>query len=166
VSIIGAKLGATAPTLATLVDDIQQYTFDDSDDFVIGATEITHKWKEGSVLYPHIHWAVNGLDGTDRGVKWQLKYTIADGLTAFPVHQIVSADLTITAGTADRMYLRNDLEPAISGVGLKVGTYIVWRLERVATAHANGGPAADPFAIAVGFHIEMDTIGSRAKRAK
>jgi hypothetical protein len=156
VPIIGAKLGATAPTLATFVSDIQQYTFDKTDDFVIGATEITHGWKEGTVIYPHIHWATNGLEGTAKGVQWQLKYTIGDSSEVFSSQVTCVIDATIPANTTDRA----NFAPTINGANYHIGAYIVWRLARVATAHANGEPAADPFALAVGFHIEKDTLGS------
>lgn len=164
--IIAAKLGATAPTLATFVTDVEQYTFDATNDYVIGATEITHKWKEGTTIYPHIHWANNGTNATDRGVKWQLKYTVGDAMETFSAQTTTVVDVTIPLATADRTHMINDFATPIDGTNLKIGAYICWRLERIATAHANGAPANDPFALALGFHVEMDTIGSRTKTAK
>jgi len=164
--IIGARLGSTAPTLATFVTDIQQYTFDATNDFVIGATEITHKWKEGTIIKPHMHWATNGLELTAKGVQWQLKYTIGDYTEAFGAQVTTVIDETIPASTADRTHFTSVFGSTIDGTNIKIGAYICWRLERVATAHANGEPAVDPFGLAVGFHAEQDTIGSRQEFIK
>jgi hypothetical protein len=160
VPIIGARLGATAPTLTTFISDIQQYTFDASDDFVIGATEITHGWKEGTVIYPHIHWATNGLEATAKGVQWQLKYCIGDSAEAFSSQVTCVIDATIPANTTDRTHYVSNFAPTINGANYRIGAYIVWRLARIATTHANGEPAANPFALAVGFHVEQDTLES------
>ena len=160
--IIGAKLGATAPTLATFISDVEQYTFDATNDYVIGATELIHGWKEGTTIYPHIHWATNGSEGTAKGVKWQLKYTIADYMGNFSAQATLTVDIPIPAGTADRKHFISGFTPTIAGTNYHIGTYILWRLERVATAEAGGEPAADPFALALGIHVECDTTGSRA----
>ncbi len=164
--ITAAKLGSTAPTLATFVTDIEQYTFDNTNDFVIGATEITHKYKEGTNILPHIHWATNGSEGTAKGVQWQLKYTIGDFNEAFSAQTTTVVDATIPSSTPDRTHFLTSFDTAITGTNIKIGAYICWRLERIGTAHGNGEPVADPFGLAVGFHVEMDTVGSRTVGAK
>lgn len=166
VPIIAARLGATAPTLATFVGNVEQYTFDATNDYVIGATEITHQWKEGTVIYPHIHWATNGTNANDRGVKWSLEYTIGDSAETFAGAATTVVDVTIPLATADRTHIKSEFASTIDGANYRIGAYICWRLSRTATAHANGAPAADPFGIAVGFHVEQDTIGSRTISAK
>jgi len=164
--IIGAKLGSTAPTLTTFITDIQQYTFDATNDYVIGATEITHKWKEGTIIIPHIHWATNGSEGTAQGVQWQLKFTISDTDETFSAQVTSVVDATIPADTPDRTHYMTDFDTTIDGTNLKINAYICWRLDRIATAHGNGEPAAHPFALAVGFHAEMNTAGSRTTTTK
>jgi hypothetical protein len=159
--IIGARLGATAPTLRTFISDIEQFTFDAANDYVIGATEIIHTWQEGTVIYPHIHWVTNGSELAAKGVQWQLKYTIADATSAFGAQVTLAVDTPIPAGTPDRTHFVNDFAPSISGVGYNINSYILWRLERIATAQPGGEPAAEPFGLAVGFHVLMDTLGSR-----
>ena len=164
VPVVGAKLGSTAPTLATFVDDIEQYTFDNSNDFIIGATELTHRYKEGTDLFPHVHWATNGVDGTDRTVKWQMKYTISNGdgsapfVSSFGSQVAISEEVIIPATTADRAHILTGLG-TIDGTGLKIGAYVLWRLERIAST--GDEPSSDPFGLNVGFHHIMDTIGSR-----
>ena len=166
VPIINAKLGSTAPTLAAFMGTIEQYTFDATNDYIIGATEITHGWAEGTVLQPHIHWVTNGSDGTARGVQWQLKYTVSDHDEVFIGEQTIAVDATIPANTTDRTHYISAFAPTINGANLKIGAYIIWRLQRVATAHINGGPAADPFGIAVGFHALFNSRGSETNSTK
>ena len=164
--ITSARLGATAPTLATFIGSIQQYTFDPTNDYVIGSTEITHGWAEGTIIDPHIHWATNGLEATAKGVQWQLKWSIGNPNGTFGAEQTSVIDVTIPANTPDRTHLISDFSPEINGAGYVIGTYIVWRLARIATAHANGAPAADPFGIAVGFHAQLNTFGSTLEDSK
>ena len=164
--ITAAKLGSTAPTLTTFVSDIEQYTFDAANDYVIGATEITHKWKEGSEIHAHVHWATNGLEVAAKGVKWQLSWCIGDLGGAFSAQTVSVIDVEIPGSTTDRTHFLNHFAPIVDGAVYKIDTYILWRLERIATAHGGGEPAADPFGLAVGFHAEHDTIGSRGITTK
>jgi len=168
--ITAAKLGATAPTLATFVGNIQQYTFDASNDYVIGATELTHKYTEGTDLDIHVHWATNGTDGTDRGVKLQLEYVVSNAKGVAPFDELfpgsstnVSAETTIPASTGDRAKIISDLG-VLSDADLKIGAYICWRFERITAVGT--APSNDPFVLAVGFHMNQDTTGSREEYAK
>jgi len=167
--VTAAKLGSTAPTLATFIDNVEQYTFDAANDYIIGATEVTHGYKEGTDIHPHIHWATNGLEEANKGVKWQLEYTISnyDDTTpfaeAFGATATLVIDTVITASTPDRSHIFSSF-PDITGTGVKIGAYILWKLSRVASATA--APVADPFGLAVGFHVQSDTIGSRAELTK
>ena len=162
--IISAKLGATAPTLATFVGNVEQYTFDATNDFVIGASEITHAWKEGSEISPHIHWATNGSGTVVTGVKWDLEYTIGDSMGTFSPAGTLSIDATIPANTSDRTHFISNFSPTIDGSANKIGAYICWKLSR--SASGTTAPASDPFALAVGFHVEQDSVGSKGTVTK
>ena len=162
--VVGAKLGATAPTLATFVDDIQQFTFDNSDDFIIGNTEVVHGYKEGTDILPHVHWVTNGTDGTERTVKWQYKYTIANGKgsapfdSLYPSQVVLNAEIVIPASTGDRAHIISGLG-TIPGAGIQIGSVIAWRFERIASS--GDEPSNDPFALQVGAHAQFDTLASR-----
>lgn len=164
--IVASRLGASAPTLAEFKTGIYQYTFDATNDVVYGATEITHGWQEGTTIYPHIHWATNGLEATAKGVKWQIIWSVGDGDEAFGAVITRTVDTEIPASTADRTHLISEFTPAVVGTDRRIGAYIVWSLSRIATKHANGAPAADPFALAIGFHVLQDTTGSTGRFVK
>jgi len=164
-SILAAKPGANAPTLATFVGNVEQYTFDATNDLVFGVTEVTHAYKEGSDIECHIHWATNGTDVDARGVKWQLEYGFSDHNSAFSAtNSTMSAEATIAGATADRTHLITALGTISGTVGLHIGAYICWALSRVAAT--GSAPTGDPFAIALGFHVEQDTLGSRTRYGK
>lgn len=158
--VIAARLGSSAPTIATFITDIEQYTFDATNDYIIGATEITHTFKEGTAITPHVHWATNGSEAGDTVVQFQLKWSVCiPGAAAAAQVTAVTGDLTIPAGTADRFNYISNFTTNVSGVGLTIGTYIVFRFERIAEG-AGSAPAADPFVLAVGFHALQDSTGS------
>lgn len=165
VPIINARLGATAPTLATFIGNIQQYTFDASDDFIIGSTEVVHSYKEGTNLEMHVHWATNGVSGSNKYVKWRLEYTIANVNCAFSSgSSIISmVETVIPANTPNRTHMLTNLG-SITGLSKKIGAYIIWRFSR---ATASGTPpTTDPFALAIGFHIRQNSLGSRSEYIK
>lgn len=166
VPVVGARLGSTAPTLATFVTDIEQFTFDASNDYIIGAVEFTHGYAPGTTFEAHVHWAQNGANGTgsSRYVRFQMKYSILHiGAVAGAQQTINTGELNIPNGSADRTYYLSTLGE-ISGAGLSIGDYIVFRFERIAAVGT--APAADPFVIAVGFHAIMDSSGSMTRYTK
>ena len=166
--ITATKLGSTAPTLATFLGNTQQYTFDATNDYVIGTTEVTHEYKEGTDLHAHIHWATNGGEAVDTVVKWQLEYALANMVMtgvggAFTTGSTLSQQTTIPANTPDRTHMYTDLGD-VPGTGIKIGNYLCWKFSRV--VGIGTGPANDPFALGVGFHSESDSIGSSTETDK
>lgn len=166
VPVIGARLGASAPTLATFVSDIQQFTFDATNDFIIGASEIVHGYEQGTDIEAHVHWATNGSEVGDTTVRFQMKYSVLHiGSAASAQATLNTGDLTIAGGTADRTLYVNAFTSLITGTSITIGDYIVFRFERIA-AVAGDAPAADPFVIAVGFHARHDSTGSQTRYIK
>ncbi len=162
--LITAKVGGSGvPSLNVLQGNIKQYTFGVGD-YLYGVSEAIHGYKEGADIDPHIHWATQSSDGTDRGVKWQLEYTMANGdfaapfEEAFPASTQISIDTTIAANTAAKSHIVSSLG-TISGTGKKLDSYIAFEIRRIASAGT--APSSDPYGIAVGFHTIFNTDGSR-----
>lgn len=169
IPIINARTGVTAPSLATFIGTIEMYQFK-INDFVYGSYELAHTYKEGSDITIHMHWATGGTDVNTRGVKWQLEYSIVNAIfftspfnTSFPATTTVSGDTTIPANSNSLCHIVSSIG-TISGTGLKIGAYIVWKLTRIASAST--APTANPFGLSLGMHIEQDTIGSRQIASK
>ena len=149
--------GADFPTWTAFSGNINLYQFDVGDNLEPHATEITHQYKEGEDLEMHIHWATGGTDIDARAVKWEVEYVIASPGEAFS-GATVSAEAVIPANTPDRTAFVTTIA-TINGSALKIGAYIVSRVKRIASTGT--APTADPFGIAIGFHTQMDTLGSR-----
>lgn len=158
------KLGGAGadPLLAAFVGNTQQYTFAVNDLVPAVETEVLHEYKEGTNLSIHLHWATNGVDGTDRAVKWQVEYTFANGSSsgtyAFPSTTTASAEITIPANTTDRTHFISNIG-TVNGSSLKIGAYIITAVSRIASAGT--APSNNPFCLALGYHAEQDTLGSR-----
>ena len=158
--------GASAPTFATFLGNLKQYTFGVNDE-VHGTMEILHGYKEGTDFDMHIHWATNGTDGTDRKVKWELEYTIqnseegVDGV--FPTPTVVSGETTIDANTASKSHVYTEIA-TIDGTGIKMGAILCYRLRRISSTGTE--PSDDPFGLQLGMHYQINTIGSRQELTK
>jgi hypothetical protein len=149
--------GSNNPTPTVFVGTIQQYTFA-VNDFVSDNLELIHTYREGTDLRVHMHFATNGVNTNDRYIKFEFEYTIANGLTAFPSAQTLSAEYLIPANTPDRTHYIVPLG-TISGVGLKIGAVICYNIRR--TASAGTAPTSNPFGLQVSSHHEVDSLGSR-----
>ncbi len=164
----GRLTGASNPTLTTMVGNVEQFTFDINDEVMLN-TETTHSFKEGSMAEMHVHWVTNGSDGTDRTVKWEVEYSIANlDATApftsqFPATTTITAETTIPASTPDLSHIYTSFG-ALDLSGFNIGAYIVMRFRRIASSGTE--PSSDPFGLALGIHFEQDTTGSRSTTGK
>jgi hypothetical protein len=160
--------GASKPTLTAFSGNINKLTFALNDITEVNTTEITHDWKEGSPIELHMHWASNGVDGTNRYVKWEIDYTWANilsagGQTAFPTYTRVSAETIIPANTPDKTHFYTSLG-SFTPTGGKIGSALLMSLKRIAAS--GSAPSSNPWGLMVGVHYEIDTIGSRSVTGK
>jgi hypothetical protein len=155
--------------LTTFKGNIKRYTFAVNDYLPLTDAEVMHSYKEGSNLEFHIHWATNGLEGTDAYVKWEIEYTYAnqdpgDGVgDAFQTPTVITAEQLIPANTPDRTNMYT-LVGTLIDASLNFGATVSVRIRRIASTGT--APAADPFGLMVGIHIEQDTMGSRTLTTK
>ena len=161
--IVGRPGIGNNPSLAAFQGNIQQYTFDVGD-YIYGAQEIIHRYKEGTDISVHVHWATNGTDVDERTVKWELEYTLQGSTSSVPFNKLfpssttISSETAIPASTGDRAHILTSIG-TISGTGVVIGSYILYRFRRIASSGTE--PSSDPFGLAVGFHVEQNTLGSR-----
>ena len=149
---------SSAPTWAVFTTNIKKYTFAVNDYVYVGSSELAHTYKEGSNLYPHIHIYTNGVDVTDRTVKYKSN-NIMCGVGAAAVEANFEKQFTIPANTPDKTHLLLQFD-AVSGVGKTIGGDICARFSRV-VEDTGTAPSNDPFVSQLGIHIEQDTMGSR-----
>lgn len=143
------------PTLATLVGNIQQFTFA-INDYVSDNLELLHEYKEESDMSFHIHWSNQGTESTTKSVIWSLEYAKANTYGAFTT-ATVTASADITVGTVDRQHFITAF-PTVSGTGIGIGALFAYNIKRIASGNE---PTQNPFGLQVSAHIEQDTLGSR-----
>lgn len=127
---------------------------------VYGSGEVLHSYKQGSDLYPHVHWMASTADAGN--VTWFLEYTIADA------NAVYSAPITIsvTQATTSAAWVHRLAEfPAINGTGLTIGAQIAFRLYRNATTPTDTY-TANAALLSFGIHYQINSVGSISRISK
>ena len=149
------KAGVADPGIVTIIGTIDGYGFDaGSDEELFFSIEMPHDWKEGSTIYPHAHWSPTDADTND--VRWGLVTSWANIDDTFPA-TTTSEVLDAGSGTADdHQYVDFD---SIDGSLKTISSIILCRVYREGS-HASDEYGVDAVLHNVGFHYEIDTIGS------
>lgn len=130
--------------------------------------QLPHKYKVGTVLYPHVHWTT--LIGTPSGtdVVWGFEYNIVKiGGTFSSTTTITTTNSVISAigtPTTARQHLISAF-PDISGTNIDISSVIMCRLYRKA-GDSNDTFGNQVFLLGFDFHYEIDTEGSRSQYTK
>lgn len=129
------------------------------DDFhVCDASELPHCWAEGTSISWHIHMLTNGQEGSDKFVKWELTWAVADaGEVLAEQTTITTSDFTIPSGTPTKTMFIVPIG-SVTLTGYRIGAHIYPRLKRVTATGA--APAANPWVGMLQAHIQMNTLGS------
>ena len=162
--IVVRTTGTNIPSLTTFQGNLTVPQWSVNDFNVCESQEFVHSWKEGTAVYFHVHVFTNGLDATNRYLKFEVEYTHAQPMSAFPATTTTaSSDLLIPANTPDKTHLVFDLFN-FTPSSEKIGGHIVARLRRIASTGT--APTNSPWVPMLQLHVEQDTIGSRAITAK
>ena len=153
-----AKSANLAPTQGAIFASggIQGLLFDGSTQVneVYSSGEILHSYKQGTNLYPHIHWMATTTDTGN--VTWYLEYTVisVQGTYATPV------TINVTQNTTGTAWVHSLAEfTAINGTSLTIGSQIAFRLYRNATAPTDTYES-NAALLSFGIHYQMDSVGS------
>lgn len=149
------RAGASPPTFALFYDSIYGTKFDDgATQILYGAFEMPHTYKEGTDLYPHLHWTPST---TNTGTcVFTLAYTIC-GVNEIFDHEAYKTFTQTGGGILQKHQLVSSNTP-ISGSGLKIGDICVFSLTRNGSTDSLVG---DAFLHSFGIHYQVDTMGSR-----
>jgi len=156
--IIIRTAGVGIPTLTTLNGNITMPQWQANDFNVCESQEMIHGWKEGSEVFWHVHLTTNGLDATNRYMRFEVQYGYAgvDGVWVFPA-TLTTADILIPANTPSKTMMIMSLGSFTPPI--KIGGHVVARLKRIASVGA--APTANPWIPMMQLHVQLDTLGSR-----
>lgn len=163
ISGANTRVGSTAPALVAFgpSGNLKTLQFETAHhDEVHFEFQMPHAWKEGTRIYPHVHWTP--INTTAGNVVWELEYSWADMSGTFGAPGNMASAATAAGGVA-WVHKKTDLIEGgnnyIDGAGKKISSMLVCRL------HRNAGAGSDTLAEAVAFlefdiHYEMDGLGS------
>ena len=153
------------PAFEDFTDGLFAYQFDTAnadDESVHFVAQMPCGYKEGSDIYPHIHWSP---DSTDTGnVRWEFEYVVAniDGTFA---GSATSETITEAADGTAKKHQVADFS-AISGSGLTISHIFICRLTRMSATDAADTFTGNAVFLEFDFRYEIDTVGSRTATAK
>ena len=165
VPISSIRLGGVAPADEVAYKGGIVLSFDDgSDEYVYFVAQIPHSYNEGSDLDFHLHWTpkVSGSGSGAENVKWDLTYSWINIGGSFPAESSATVTIDVQDDSADDHKI--DDVVTLSGSGKKVSSILICSLKRD-TAVANNY-ADEAYVIAIDFHFEKDTVGSRLELTK
>jgi hypothetical protein len=167
-----AKIGNTSPLWAQFLNtNIYTWFFEDSktQDLTF-SIQLPHNYKEGTMLYPHVHWSSATAAGTSR-VKWNMEYQWINHMGVFD--PAVGATITGSAvapnsSTRELLAYEHIITPigtGISGTSMQISSILMCRIYR------DGNNAIDTFTgsaaiLSIDFHYEIDAFGSNEQYVK
>jgi hypothetical protein len=161
--IIIRNTGTGIPSLVDVQDGLTLPQWQVNDTNMLDGKEFSHPWKEGSTIRWHLHMITNGVDVTDRYVKFEVKWMWANPDSQLSSTITQSYEYTIPANTPTKTHL---LVPIYqwTPVGGRIAGHVYPRLTRITSSGA--APTNDPFVTMLQMHIECDTVGSREYQTK
>jgi hypothetical protein len=151
--------GASAPEQVSILfsGNLQGLAFDGVNlaEQLYGGGEVLHGYKEGTAIYPHVHWmpTVNSSRGD---ITWFLEYSWAN------INSTYTAPVTLNVTqsvSSDAWYSMCADFPAIDGVGYEIGSHLIFRLYRDPTVETDTYEH-DAVLLSVGVHYQVNSLGS------
>lgn len=130
--------------------------------------QMPHSYKEGTTIYPHLHWTPNSTGSGD--VEWNLDYTWVnyDPTTPAVFPAITTSTVVATGSFTQRTHLITSLTPGsvgLDGTGKKISSILICRLWRD-SGHTDDTYNSDAGLLSLDFHFQINTIGSRLQYIK
>ncbi len=156
------------PDFVIFRDGVYAFGFDGTaDESVNFIAQLPHAWKEGTTIYPHIHWSIAtaGSAGGAENVKWGLEYTIANLSDAtFLVSTMIYTNTIDVQDESQYQSIYTSIGAGIDMTGKTISCIMIGRLFRDTSVANDFAP--DAYGLEIDFHYEIDTVGSRQELIK
>jgi len=127
---------------------------------LMGAAQMPHSWKTGSLIAPHVHWTP-----TDTGagnVLWRWEYKLVPIGSAIPSGYTPVDAVAAAGGVADKHLITKF---GLVSTGGSLSLMILWKLSRI------GGDVADTYGsearlLEFDIHYQIDSLGSGEEMEK
>ena len=157
--VLNSATAVNAPTISTKYDT-RLYTFSDeaaNEDELPFTIQMPHSWKEGSTIYPHVHYT--GEDNTSCNFVWGIRYRWTNIGEAISGTTTTATTTSANSATTD-LITTTDIA-TISGTGKTISSMITGTLYRNSTNAGDTCNAKSAYLVGFDVHYEKDTIGSR-----
>lgn len=152
----------------------------DKEQEVVFTTQMPHGWKEGTSIFPHVHWTsgraneegtletLSTAPGANR-VTWGLEYTWVNVGSEFPATTIITGTAVATPNAGSIALYEHVITPigtgGINGSGKKLSSMLVCRLFRNSSAGTDTY-AGEAGLLEIDFHYQIDSDGSNQEYTK
>jgi len=123
--------------------------------------QVPHSYKEGSDLYPHVHWQPTSTNGGN--VLWRIDYKwtnmdATDAGSTTPVELLAPGDGTVLKHQLDSFAV-------LDGTGKTISSILTIKLSRMGNDE-DDTYTGDALLKEFDIHYQVDTVGSRAELVK
>lgn len=130
--------------------------------------QLPHGWKEGSIIYPHIHWTPRTTGSGN--VEWNFEYSWANYDPVTPqVFPAITTSTVISTGAftakSHNITALTTGNTGIDGTGKKISSILICRIWRN-SSDANDTYNADAGVLFMDFHLQIDGYGSHQEYIK
>jgi hypothetical protein len=147
---------------------IWYFRYDEKVDAMCFVVQMPHSWKEGSTIYPHVHWTPKAtLSGT---VEWNFEYSWQNYNSTTPIAfpGITTNSIVSEAGLVTGTHHKTSLTASnagIDGTNMKISSLLICRIWR------NSSTTGDTYnddagLLSFDIHFQIDTVGSRGTFSK
>lgn len=152
----------------------------DKEQDIVFTVQMPHGWKEGSAIFPHVHWTTGRLD-PDNGnltdspvpgatrVTWALEYTWTKVGDVFPGSTTITGTTVAVPNGATLDLYEHVITPigtsGIAGTGQTLSSMLVCRLYRNSSAGSDDY-SGDAGLLEIDFHYQIDSDGSNEEYIK
>lgn len=130
----------------------------DATEILYFIVQMPHRWKEGSTIYPHIHWS----QSANQAVTWKIDYkwfnTGAAVPGSFTTLTMATNLYTYTSGT---IHQKTTNTSGIAGTGKTISSLMLIKLYRNDNTYTG-----DALAYQFDIHYEVDSFGSNTESVK
>lgn len=150
---------------------LEAYFFDGGNTMeqIFFSVQMPHAWKQGSTIYPHVHFApasTNAGDTAGRVVRFILEYTWANIGETFGASSVLNLDsASFVPNTSQWKHLLAVAASGIDAAGKTLSSMLMCRLYRDPADSADTYPQDVAF-LQFDVHYEIDALGSEQEYAK
>ena len=137
-----------------------------ADNIIGGIAQMSHSWKSGSTVYPHLH--LRFPTASANNTRWKFEYDVAsidgDFTNAYGTYTAGGTITVANPNNAKRHVLASFATVAMTGYTLS--SCLMWRITRLAASDAADNDTAACALMEFDIHYEIDTVGSRQEFVK